>query len=82
MTDSATKTPFEARVFHPPGVIRLITPEEERAMYGSARSAAPAGRRHQEGSRQSMRRAIERAARALRHIARVWVEAQIHRAGI
>ena len=82
MTESAMKTPFEPRVFHPPGVIRLITPEEEHAIYGCTRSAVPVSARRQERARLSMRRAIGRVARVLRHIARVWVEAQIHRAGI
>jgi hypothetical protein len=82
MTESAVQTAFEPRVFHPPGVIRLITPEEEAAIYGRARSRVLMSARRQEAARQSMRRAIERAARTLRHIARVWVEAQVHRAGI
>jgi hypothetical protein len=82
MSESAMQGPFSPRVFHPLGVIRVVTPEEEAAIHGRAVSGVPASARRQDSVRQSIRPAIGRAVRALRSFGRVWVEAQVHKGGI
>ena len=77
MTNSDLQGFARTSVFHPPGAIRLLSPAEdavrETREHVSVRPAT-AGR-----SRSLM---FERARGTLRRFARVWAQAQMHRAGL
>jgi hypothetical protein len=71
--ERAAEGPHLLRVFHPPGVVRLVSPAELDAMQGRARSAAMVPTR--------VPASKHRVVDALRRFARAWVSAQVHRAG-
>ena len=77
MTNSDLQGFARTSVFHPPGAIRLVSPAEDAVRgtgeHASVRSAM-AGR-----PRTIM---FERALGTLRRFARVWAQAQVHRAGL
>jgi hypothetical protein len=66
-------------LFHPPGVIRIVTPAEEPAIDRHTLSVVWETRRRAKHGSLSP---IARTTRALCRVAHVWVKAQAHRGGL
>jgi hypothetical protein len=73
---SVADAPELLRVFHPPGVIRLVTPDEAAARQGGAYAALPAS------APSILPLAVASVAGALRRLSHLWGEAQGHRGGL
>lgn len=67
-------------VAHPPGTIRVLSPTEEAALDQLAASATVA--RVADTALNGPRPILARIGEVLRNFARVWVSAQVHRAGL
>jgi hypothetical protein len=82
MTVSGSEAVLRPHDCHPPGAVRLVTPAEEEP-----RRRAPAVRlasltstsRIEVGTRPTW---LHGVAGTLRRLARVWVEAQVHKLGV
>ena len=78
MTNSDLQGFARMNVYHPTRAIRVISPAEE----ATARKAVGVVTVEPSRSRPAMPTARERITRVLRNFARVWVNAQVHRAGL